>query len=440
LGVAFLAGWLGAAATASAQMAPAAPGAAAPAAPAAGPGPAPGLPPAPGCDLGPPPPITAPPSAESLPPNAWSTLHPETVGVPPHFYIGAEYLLWWIKPRQAPPLVTSGNINDAIPGALGQPGTKVLIGGGGTDQHESESGGRVSGIYWFDLDHTLGIDASAFLMENISYWTRIGGSGNDPKLVLSRPFFDPNFNIQNADPLVVPGVQGAQLAINEPRRFWGADANFRCSECVDWGPFTRITFLAGVRYLWLDEKLVIGELETDLPDIFGNPGNTVQLLDSFATRDRFYGGQLGIEGEARVGPVVLTLGYKGAVGPTKQEVTITGASLLTEPDGTQFFDPKRGLLVQPSNLTSQSRWRTSMVNEITMRLAWEFNPHVQAWLGYNFLYWTKVVRPGDQIDPVVNVGAIGDPGQFGTSPHPLFFYHTTGFWAQGLTVGLMVSF
>ncbi len=37
------------------------------------------------------------------------------------FYIGAEYLLWKVKGAHLPPLVTTGSVNDAVPGALGQP-------------------------------------------------------------------------------------------------------------------------------------------------------------------------------------------------------------------------------------------------------------------------------------------------------------------------------
>jgi hypothetical protein len=447
MGVALLAGWLGAAASASAQVAPGAQGAGGPGSPpgpAAGPAPGPvygpGLPSAPGCDLGPPPPVAAPPSAESLPPNAWSAAHPDLVGVPPHLYVNVEYLLWWVRPRQAPPLVTAGSLNDAIPGALGQPGTRVLFGGDGFDATNGQSGGRISGLYWFDMNHTCGIDASAFILEHVTNWTRIGGTGTDPNLVLTRPFFDPNFNVQNADPVVFPSVQGGNIAIEEPRRFWGADANFRYSECVDWGPFNRLTFLAGVRYLNLTESLTIGEVEQDLPDIFGNPGNTVRLQDSFYTRNKFYGGQLGVESETRVGPVILTISGKVAVGPTKEVVSISGASVLTEPDGTTFADNTRGLLVQPTNIGGHSRWRTGVVPELNVRLAWEFNEHLQVTLGYNFLYWSNTVRPGDQIDPIVNVGPIGLPGILGTSPHPLFTWHTTGFWAQGLTAGIVVSF
>ena len=100
-------------------------------------------------------------------------------------------------------------------------------------------------------------------------------------------------------------------------------------------------------------------------------------------------------------------------------VEITESAAMTDPDRTARI--------------------LGAMHELGVRLAWEFNPHVQVTLGYNLLYWTNVVRPGDQIDPIVNVGAVGDPGQLGGSPHPLFMWHSTGFWAQGLTTGVQIS-
>src|SRR5947209_3363321 len=49
-------------------------------------------------------------------------------------WANADYLLWWIRKGPLPvPLVTTGSENDALPGVPGQPGTRVLFGGSGTD-------------------------------------------------------------------------------------------------------------------------------------------------------------------------------------------------------------------------------------------------------------------------------------------------------------------
>jgi len=451
MGVALLAGWLGLSAPVRAQFPPAPPGPAGAGypPPPAGQVPPPGygvpgsdgpMPGSPGPDWSPPPLNGAPAPAECLPPNGFSNVHPERVGLVPQFSIQADYLLWWFRKMQIPALVTLGSTNDPLPGAAFQPSTVPAIGPSTLGVGE-QSGGRLTALYWFDQAHTWGVDASAFMMVDATKQDAVVASGNNGgTAVVARPFFNPNTLMEDADPIAVPGVQSGTLNISTPRRFWGADANVRYSEPLEFVVFSRMTLLAGVRYLDLNEKLLIAENEVDVPDTVGNPGNITTLQDNFETRNRFYGAQVGVEFESRVGPVVVTFLGKVAVGRTQQVVTISGASAVTEPDGTVTFDGTRGLLVQPTNLGRISRNQLGVVPEVGITMAWEFNEYVRVSLGYNFLYWSNIVRPGDQIDTIVNVGAVGDPGQFGTSPHPAVPFKTTGFWAEGLNAGIQVSF
>jgi hypothetical protein len=427
LGVALLAGWLGVSASAYAQGAP--PGATGPA-----------CPPVPGLD-GPPAPDCGPPSsAESLPPNGFSNLHPESVAPSPHFYLGVDYLRWWVRKRQVPPLATLGALQDAFPAAGGQPNTLPLLGPGSLDQ-SSESGVRVSAIWWCDQDHTFGIDASAFWLPDITQTRVVGGSGGaGTDLVIGRPFINVNSGLQDADPIMVSGILAGGMRVDMPRQFWGGDADLRCTQCVDIGPMNRVSFLVGARYLQLKEGIHISEMVSELPDITGAPGNVIFLQDNFATSNRFYGGQIGLESETDVGQMVLTVTGKFAAGQNLESVAVWGASRLLEPNGTQVFDATRGFLVQPTNSVRVKRTHFAVAPSLAVNLAWVFNDHFRASLGYDFVYWSHVARPGDQIDRQVNVGAIGAASQFGASPHPLMPFTTTGFWAQGISAGLQVSF
>ena len=63
--------------------------------------------------------------------------------------------------------------------------------------------------------------------------------------------------------------------------------------------------------------------------------------------------------------------------------------------------------------------------------------------GYSFLWWTNVVRPGDQLNNSIDSRQIptnGDfvPGFVGTSPGRSFT--TTDFWAQGYSFGVLIGF
>ena len=81
------------------------------------------------------------------------------------FWVGQEYLLWWIKDGPLPfPVVTTGDPNDPIPGALGQPGTRPLFGGNGLD-YGIFSGLRVYAGAWLIADGTIGLEGSGFLLD-----------------------------------------------------------------------------------------------------------------------------------------------------------------------------------------------------------------------------------------------------------------------------------
>jgi hypothetical protein len=64
-------------------------------------------------------------------------------------------------------------------------------------------------------------------------------------------------------------------------------------------------------------------------------------------------------------------------------------------------------------------------------------------VGYTFLYWSQVVRPGNQIDTTVNTTQVPTHPEFGplTGPaQPMVPFRTTDFWAQGISLGVEVTF
>src|SRR5687767_11670098 len=62
----------------------------------------------------------------------------------PRIWGGADYLLWWVRKSPAPPLVVTGDPADAFPGALDQPGTRVLFGGDTGLDYGATSGLRLN--------------------------------------------------------------------------------------------------------------------------------------------------------------------------------------------------------------------------------------------------------------------------------------------------------
>jgi hypothetical protein len=60
-------------------------------------------------------------------------------------------------------------------------------------------------------------------------------------------------------------------------------------------------------------------------------------------------------------------------------------------------------------------------------------------VGYSLVYWSKVIRAGEQIDLNVNPSQF-PPGDLVGAPQPQFRAVTTDFWAQGLNFGLDFRF
>ena len=129
---------------------------------------------------------------------------------------------------------------------------------------------------------------------------------------------------------------------------------------------------------------------------------------------------------------------KLALGATQELVVIDGGTTLSQPGAAPVTAPG-GVLAQTSNIGRYFRNEFAVVPEIGLKLGWQIRPHVAANVGYNFLYWSHVVRPGDQLDRTVNPSLAPTDQLFGNglgANRPAFDFQSSSFWAQGLTVGL----
>ena len=68
---------------------------------------------------------------------------------------------------------------------------------------------------------------------------------------------------------------------------------------------------------------------------------------------------------------------------------------------------------------------------------------LRATIGYDILYWSRVLRAGDSLDLTVDNRQVPtspsyQAGVVGSSPQTTF--NTSSFWVQGLTLGLEFTF
>jgi hypothetical protein len=103
-----------------------------------------------------------------------------------------------------------------------------------------------------------------------------------------------------------------------------------------------------------------------------------------------------------------------------------------------------GVYALPSNIGRYFRDDLAVIPEIGINLRVCLSDHLQARVGYTFLYASSVARPGNQIDRVINPNQVPtDPASFGTPggpARPAFSFRDSDFWAQGVSFGLELRY
>lgn len=350
-------------------------------------------------------------------------------------WISAEYLYWWIKKGNLPALATVGPVEGQ--GVLGEPGTSVILGGSSLGDN-SLSGGRFQGGLWLNCDQTCGIEAGYFfLAPHTDSFTATCPSGQ----VLGRPFFNVNSGLQDAELICLPGISDGSFRASLETSFQGGELNFATRLLRDC--CLQVDFLGGFRVLSLEDNLSINESVRVAPGVPGFGGQTFHISDEFDAHTRFYGGQIGARGEFRSNRMWVNLMVKLGLGVSAEEMNIHGSTLTTAANGTRTANAG-GLLALATNSGRFERQTFAVVPELGINFGYQVTEHLSAFAGYNVLFWSKVIRPGDQIDLALRETNIPTsvnftPGLPGTPP-PAFSFHESSFWAQGITFGLNYRF
>lgn len=378
------------------------------------------------------------PGSEYFERHAWHS--PELMGgpVPSRFYVDAEYLLWWTKGDRVPPLVTTGPPITSN-GILGREGTVILFGNETLDP-SARSGGRFTAGAWLgSCEPAWAFEFTGFFLAPKSVRFAASSPGDT---ILARPFFDVNTRMQLVQIVAGPGVaeggvpvvSAGSVAVEDTSRLWGLEPNFRYKLCCDC--WYRVDLLLGARYLDLDEGLNI------LEALQISNGESRFVSDRFATRNQFAGPQVGMSAQFQRGRLTVDLRGRVALGDTHQVVNIEGNSVIIPagaPPGSAV-GLTGGLLALPTNIGQFSRDRMSVVPELGVQVGYQVTPHLRAFAGYSFLWWTNVLRPGDQIDlqldqaliPAFNPNPLPPTGLH----KPAVPFRESDYWAQGFNFGL----
>lgn len=368
--------------------------------------------------------------------------------VRPHqerWWVGGGYTAAFIRPTPfGLPLVTTGAATDNPPGALGQPGTAVAFGGRDLDYGTAHGGYLDLGL-WLDADNCYSVDLTGFVVapSHVGYLASSDFTGSPAIL---RPVFGTATMREVAFVDALPGVAAGGTQIDTRALLLGGEFNVRCH--AYWWRRLHADALLGFRTLHFEEGLNVQDrLEPLTADnftfngAFVNPGSTITDINQFKTYNTFYGAQLGGRLRWEYDWMYVDIFGKIAAGVNSQIANISGSSTLVSPGGTTTVPG--GILALSSNSGNHRRDQVGYVREVGFNLGFDLLQHVRLKLGYSFLSWSGVVRPGDTVDRVVNPHLVPTDQTFGTPggpARPTFVFKDELLYVHFLNVGLELHY
>ena len=355
----------------------------------------------------------------------------------PRVWFLSEALLWWTKSSPMPvPLLTAGSTADAIPGAIGQPGTTVLLGNDNISI-PTRGGGRFTFGFTFDAEQTWGIEGTYFYLADASMGQSVFSNGSTGSAFLGFPFYNPNKQAEDATPIALPGAFAGQSVLALQTFLQGTDVNLMHSVSNSGG--VRVDLIGGFRYINFEEDM---KYTTDSPNIDPTNPGFFHTFDAFNVNNNFYGGQIGARASIDRARFFANATGKLAMGSTFEHVAVNGG---TYTDIGGYASAPGAYLSQPSNMGSTTHSQFAVVPEMNLNVGIRLVPWASIIVGYSFLYISSVARPGDQIDRVINPtqsSAITNnfPTYLSGVARPGLNVHNTDFWAQGLNFALEFRF
>ncbi len=338
-------------------------------------------------------------------------------------WVRADALLWWTNGGNIPPLLTSSPVDTLQDqaGVLGQPGTVVLLGNQELN-NDFRGGGRISFGTWLGDCNNFGIEFTYLALGQSVDGLILNSS---EKSYSCPPFFNVDDGTEDAHLIAYPGSLQGAFSVTSTSSFQVAEFLVRRALVQTCGG--RIDLLGGYRFQRLAEGLDITDTATMI-----SSNESIQIFDEFHTRNDFNGGELGIAIERHNCRWSLETVAKLALGNSHSRIDITGST--TTP--TSVFSG--GLLALSSNMGPHEANQFSVIPELGFTLGYDLTCDLRATVGYTFMYWSDVPRPGDQIDLDVSPSLFPPPT--GNVDRPEFVQHNSNFWAQGINLGLDYRF
>jgi hypothetical protein len=343
----------------------------------------------------------------------------------PHVWGSFDYLMWKVRGGLLPPLITTafGSPSMAAPNPFTAfEVSQSKINGGPHD------GLRLTGGYWLDKPDGTGIELR---YDRFFHGEDEQNLASVPRTFLARPFWDELNNVPALFLLSNPAgtMQGA-AQIRTTFDSLGFEANYlrrgpaMLSEAFHW--------IIGVRY-W--------ELQEDLTVAAGSRMGGIEAVsfDTFATRNRFIGPQIGGQMNFTRNNFTIDFTSKLAAGAMLEDVSIVGGSTAMLPSGAIINRPG-GFLALSSNSGGHSRTKFAVINDVSLAVGYCITDYCQIRVGYDFMYVFQVVRPGEQTDLGINPNLLPFSATPTPPARPGFRFNEEVFWMQGCSIGVVFQF
>jgi hypothetical protein len=353
------------------------------------------------------------------------------------YWTSVEYLLW--QTRNGPsnwPIAVSGTIAGGADPFL--PGALTLLGGREFDW-EAQNGARFVVGGWLPGSTRVGIEATAAILE-VKPITRSYASGPQGLPVLGIPFVNELTGLVDSVLVSGPGNPGSIVA-QATNQMWYADLNMVGN--VLRTQYMTVNLIGGFRHFNLAEGLfvqgntLIGTAGSTFQGVAIPVGTRTAVEDRIDTANHFYGGQIGFQYQYRWRNLTFDFANQFAMGVMRRSEDLSGfsqAGAVRIPGG---------VLVSTTNIGRRTDNDFGVVPQIDLKLGWQITQTMRFFFGFDFLYASSVIRPGDQIDNVVNPTLVPFRPEFGTAAgtaRPTQLFRTTDWWVTGVSFGLNLRF
>jgi hypothetical protein len=305
------------------------------------------------------------------------------------------------------------------------------------------------GGFWLDDGHRFGVDGGYFFIASHTTAQSVATNGQPGSPILAVPFFDADTGAEHSFVRGFPTITAGSARLTLTSRMQGAELNGVMNAPSYAG--VHLAMLGGFRYADLKEHLSFGTTSLGVMPTLppaGNNGLVFDTLDRFNTHNYFYGGQLGLRAEYRLGKWFASGSAKVALGDMF-EIGSRFAGYTTNvfnnpAGGTPKSTSGFGAFVQQSNYGSEHRHEFAVVPEAGVNIGYQVTNGARLFVGYDFLYLSDVLRPGKQIDRTINfsqtVDSIAGGRPFVPGTRPSRDLTSSDFWAQGLNFGVEVRY